>query len=88
MAGQAVREQIGAVGACLLYPDNTIQHVGVVLGIGGVAGHSHKYYDAEDYGYFSRLKLISNYSAVTAVCLMVRKSTFEEVWGIGRGPTS
>ncbi|MFL0556302.1 MULTISPECIES: glycosyltransferase [Paenibacillus] len=82
MAGQAVREQIGAVGACLLYPDNTIQHAGVVLGIGGVAGHSHKYFDAEDYGYFSRLRLISNYSAVTAACLMVRKSIFEEVGGL------
>lgn len=82
MAGQAVREQIGAVGACLLYPDNTIQHAGVVLGIGGVAGHSHKYFDADDYGYFSRLKLVSNYSAVTAACLMVRKSIFEEVEGL------
>jgi len=82
MAGQAVREKIGAVGACLLYPDNTIQHAGVVLGIGGVAGHSHKYFDAHDYGYFSRLKLISNYSAVTAACLMVRKTIFEEVGGL------
>lgn len=82
MAGQVVREQVGAVGACLLYPDNTIQHAGVVLGIGGVAGHSHKYFDASDYGYFSRLKLISNYSAVTAACLMVRKSVFEEVGGL------
>ncbi|WP_179292212.1 glycosyltransferase [Paenibacillus campinasensis] len=82
MAGQAVRENIGAVGACLLYPDNTIQHAGVVLGIGGVAGHSHKYFDADDYGYFSRLKLISNYSAVTAACLMVRKKVFEEVGGL------
>lgn len=82
MAGQAVREKIGAVGACLLYPDNTIQHAGVVLGIGGVAGHSHKYFDAHDYGYFSRLKVISNYSAVTAACLMVRKTIFEEVGGL------
>jgi|GEM_PF-295524 len=82
MAGQAIRPEIGAVGANLVYPDHTIQHAGVVLGIGGVAGHSHKHFDHQDYGYFSRLKMVSNYSAVTAACLMVRKEVFAEVNGL------
>ncbi|MFD1885671.1 glycosyltransferase family 2 protein [Paenibacillus wenxiniae] len=81
MVGQVIRPEIGAVGANLLYPDNTIQHAGVILGIGGVAGHSHKHFKASDYGYFSRLKMVSNYSAVTAACLMVRKDICEEVGG-------
>lgn len=82
MAGQAMRPEIGAVGACLYYPDNTIQHAGVVLGIGGVAGHSHKHFRASEKGYFSRLKMISNYTAVTAACLMVRKDIYQEVGGL------
>lgn len=81
MAGQAVRPETGAVGASLLYPDNTLQHAGVVLGIGGVAGHSHKYLPKSSYGYFSRLKMVSNYSAVTAACLMIRKETYINVGG-------
>nr|WP_156826240.1 glycosyltransferase family 2 protein [Paenibacillus terrigena] len=82
MAGQAIRKEVGVVGACLLYPDNTIQHAGVVLGIGGVAGHSHKYFDSNENGYFSRIKMVSNYSAVTAACLMVKKTRFLEVGGL------
>lgn len=81
MAGQAVRPEIGAVGASLLYPDNTLQHAGVVLGIGGVAGHSHKYFPSSSYGYFSRLKMVSNYSAVTAACLMIKKDIYNNVGG-------
>jgi len=81
MAGQAVRLNIGAVGAMLLYPDNTIQHAGVIL-VGGVAGHSHKYFEVNSLGYYCRLRMVSNYSAVTAACLMVRKDVFERVGGL------
>lgn len=76
------REEVGIVGAKLYYPDDTIQHAGVIIGIGGVAGHSHKYFPREDNGYFSRLKIIQNLSAVTAACLMVRRDVFESVNGL------
>lgn len=82
MAGQALRKEIGAVGACLYYPDNTIQHGGVILGIGGVAGHSHKYFNSDHTGYYRRLKIVSNYTAVTAACLMLRKDVYNEVNGL------
>ena len=81
MVEQAQRPDIGAVGVKLLYPDNTIQHAGVVAGIGGVAGHSHKNNHRDDYGYFSRISTIANYSAVTAACLMCRREIFDLVDG-------
>ena len=81
MVGHALREEIGCVGAKLLYKNNMVQHAGVILGIGGVAGHAHKYFDAESAGYFSRLHLTQNMSAVTAACLTVRKSLYERVGG-------
>lgn len=82
MVRHAVRPEVGCVGAKLYYPNDTIQHAGVILGIGGVAGHAHKYYDRHADGYFSRLHLVQNMSAVTAACLLVRKSLFEEVGGL------
>ncbi len=81
MVEQAQRPSIGAVGALLLYPDNTIQHAGVIVGLGGVAGHSHKYFPAESLGYYNQLQTINNYSAVTAACLMCRTEVFREVGG-------
>lgn len=75
------RKDVGAVGAKLYYPNDTIQHAGVILGIGGVAGHSHKYFDRKSNGYFARCVLQQNLSAVTAACLMMRKSVFNEING-------
>jgi len=81
MVRHAVRPQIGAVGAKLLYPDGTVQHGGVILGIGGVAAHAHlRFYGAEA-GYFGRLALAQNLSAVTAACLVVRREIFQHVGG-------
>ncbi|MEW5839006.1 MAG: glycosyltransferase family 2 protein [Pseudomonadota bacterium] len=82
MVSHALREEIGCVGAKLYFTDHTIQHAGVILGIGGVAGHAHKYFPGEAYGYFSRLKLVQNLSAVTGACLVVRKSIYQQVAGL------
>lgn len=81
MVSQALRPEIGAVGARLLYPDGTLQHGGVVLGIGGVAGHGHKYAPSDAPGYFSRARLVHDVSAVTAACLLIRKETYQRVGG-------
>ncbi len=82
MVSHAIQPTVGCVGAKLLYGDGRIQHAGVVLGIGGVAGHAHKYYPSDHHGYFSRLKVTQNYSAVTAACLLVRKVVYEQVGGL------
>lgn len=78
----AQRNDVGAVGAMLYYPDDTIQHAGVILGIGGVAGHSHKYFKRGEYGYASRLTLAQNLTAVTAACMLMRREVFEIVDGL------
>ncbi len=82
MAAQALRPEIGCVGAMLYYPDDTIQHAGCVLGIGGVAGHAFKTLPRGDEGKFNRARLAQNYSAVTAACLVVRKAIYEQVGGL------
>jgi len=76
------RPEIGCVGAKLYYPDGKLQHGGVITGLGGVAGHSHKYFSKGHPGYFKRLQVTQNLSAVTAACLGVRKAVFEEVGGL------
>ena len=82
MSAQALQPGIGAVGALLLFPDDTVQHAGVVLGIRGVAGHSHKGLRGDARGYIGRLTLASEFSAVTAACLVVRKSTYLQAGGL------
>ena len=78
----AQRKDVGAVGSMLYYPDDTVQHGGVILGIGGVAGHAHKYFQRGDYGYMSRLTIAQNYSCVTAACVMMRRAVWDEIGGI------
>lgn len=76
---------VGCVGARLWYPDDTLQHGGVILGLGGVAGHSHKNLEKGSVGYFGRAVLPQALSAVTAACLMVKASIFREVNGLDEG---
>jgi len=82
MVAHAMRPGVGAVGAKLFYGDGRIQHAGVIVGLGGVAGHSHKYYPHDASGYFFRLHLVQNVSAVTAACLVIRRLIYEEVGGL------
>lgn len=82
MVSHAIRPNIGCVGAKLYYPDGSIQHAGVVLGIGGVAGHSHKYFPGHVEGYFGRLRAIHNVSAVTGAVLVVEKKIYEKLGGL------
>lgn len=82
MVSHAIRKDVGCVGAMLYYHNDTIQHAGAIIGIGGVAGHSHKHFKKGDCGYFSRLKIVQNVSAVTAACLLVKKDIFDEVNGL------
>jgi O-antigen biosynthesis protein len=88
MVSQAIRPGIGAVGAMLYYPDDTVQHAGVVLGIAGpqlingIAGHAFKKFNRGHTGSMNRMRLVQNYSAVTAACLVIRKAIYEEVGGL------
>lgn len=79
MLGFAQREDVGAVGVELFYPDNTIQHAGIIIGIGGVAGHVFKNLPKCIHGYFSKDAMIQNLSAVTAACIMTPKSIYDDV---------
>jgi O-antigen biosynthesis protein len=82
MVSHVLRPEIGVVGAKLYYPDDTIQHAGVVLGIHGVAGHVHRFLPKDNAGYFGRANLIQSFSAVTGACMAVRKQVYLEVGGM------
>ena len=97
MVSHAIRPGVGAVGAKLRYSDGSLQHGGVILGLGGVAGHSHKNLPEKLFhgkqsskskmvrrspGYFGRAALVSNFSAVTAACLVIKKSIYQKVGGL------
>ena len=82
MVMYAQQKRVGCVGAKLLYPDDTIQHAGVGFGIGGVAGHLHKYYPASSDGYMGRLNYVQDVYADTAACLLIRKEIYDEVGGL------
>ncbi len=77
----ACESDIGAVGAKLLYPDGTLQHGGIVLGVGGIAGHSHLGIAGDAPGYFARMQLTQEVSAVTGACLAIRAEVFAQVGG-------
>lgn len=82
MLGYCMREDVGIVGAKLNYEDDTIQHAGVVIGFGGIAGHTFIGSSRYDLGYQGRIVCAQNYSAVTAACLMTKKALFDEVGGL------
>ncbi|MGI6010588.1 MAG: glycosyltransferase family 2 protein [Ruminococcus sp.] len=82
LLGYCMREDVGAVGARLYYEDDTIQHAGVVIGFGGIAGHCFVMQPRGYTGYCHRIICAQDYSAVTAACMMVKRSVFEEVGGL------
>jgi len=82
MVSIALQPGVGAVGARLWFADDRLQHGGVILGVGGIANHSHKFLPKGEYGYFGRAGLTQSLSAVTGACLIIRKSIYEEVGGL------
>jgi len=83
----AQRTEVGGVGALLYYPDNTVQHGGTIMGPGGVATHAHSRWHRDTFGYMGRLKVINNLSAVTAACMMTKRSVFNEIGGFDENIT-
>ena len=81
MAEHVQRSEVGAVGPRLLYPDDTVQHAGVVVGVGGIAEHAFRGLPAESPGVCRQLQMTRNYSAVTGACLLTRREVFEEIGG-------
>jgi GT2 family glycosyltransferase/2-polyprenyl-3-methyl-5-hydroxy-6-metoxy-1,4-benzoquinol methylase len=82
MVTQVMRPRVGIVGAKLDYPNGSIQHAGVTLGVHGVAGHLHRGADRFDLGYFGDLALTRQVSAVTGACMLVRRNVYEELGGL------
>lgn len=82
MVMYAQQKRIGCVGAKLFYPDDTIQHAGVGFGLGGVAGHLHRYFPASASGYMGRLYYVQDLYCVTAACLLMRTEVYDEVNGL------
>ena len=81
MLGNCQREEVGAVGAKLYYPDNTIQHAGCIVGLGGIAGHLFINMPRNRTGYLHKASIQQDLSAVTAACIMVKKEAFEKAGG-------
>ena len=82
MVGECSQPGVGLCGAMLYYPDDTIQHAGIITGLGGYAGHSHKYHKRGGSGYMFRLATVQDLSAVTAACLLVRTSVYDAAHGL------
>jgi len=82
LLSNALRSEIGFVGPKLLYNDGTIQHGGVLLGIGGIAGHAHKYFSSNTEGYQCRIQLTHNISAVTGACMFVKREVWDQLGGL------
>ena len=82
MVSYAQRAHTGAVGAKLLYPDDTVQHAGIVLGVNGDAAHVFAHKKKDDSGYFNYLQTVRNYAAVTGACMMCRKAVYDAVGGM------
>ena len=81
LLGNCQRQEVGIAGAKLYYPDNTIQHAGVIIGIGGVAGHAFLNQSRQRTGYLHKASLQMDLSAVTAACMMMKRSVFEQIGG-------
>lgn len=81
MVSYAQHENVGAVGVKLLFPNNTIQHAGVILGLGGAAGHVFVNFQRWQSSYFNYILSLNNYSALTAACMMCRRDAFDKVQG-------
>ena len=82
MVAEASQPGVGVCGAMLYYPDDTIQHAGIITGLGGYAGHSHKYHKRGGSGYMFRLATVQDFSAVTAACLLVRTAVYDAMGGL------
>jgi GT2 family glycosyltransferase len=82
MVGYAIQPGVGCVGAKLLYANGSVQHAGVVIGLGGVALHVFHHRLRDDHGYFGRLRVASNYSALTGACLLVKRDLYLAVGGL------
>ena len=82
MVGYCQREDVGVVGAKLLFPNDTVQHAGVVIGFGSVAGHVFYGINRKSDGYFNRAVVPGNWSAVTGACLMTKKSLYQQSGGL------